>query len=110
MDFSDLLSSSSPVPPKPKTYQDLPLDDIDLGLGGLHYYHLRSLAQLRKAAVYEDNNGSEEGDREEKEIGDNREDSSKDSDFDELGEDVDEEGDVVSLINSNEMSKRLIVI
>ncbi|KAJ8422045.1 hypothetical protein Cgig2_001037 [Carnegiea gigantea] len=35
------------------------------------------------AAEYEDNNGGEEGDREENEVSDSREDSSKDGDFDE---------------------------
>ena len=91
-------SSSNPLQPKRSTCKDPSLDDIDSGLGGLHSYDLRSLSQPCGATKYEDNNGGEEGDGEEIEVGQSEEDSSEDSDFDEAGEEDDEEGDCVSLM------------
>ncbi|KAJ8428331.1 hypothetical protein Cgig2_002684 [Carnegiea gigantea] len=79
VDLSSFFSSSNPVPPTLKSSQDPSLGDIDLGLGP------------STVAEYEDNNGSEEGDREENEVCDSGDDSSQGSDFDESGEDVDEE-------------------
>jgi len=107
MDLFVLFSSSDLVQPKPKSSQDPYLDDIDLGLGRLHSFDLRSLGQPSKAAEYEDNNGGEKGDGKENEVGDNGDDLSKDSDFNESSEDVDEEGDDVSLTNSDERSEQV---
>ena len=79
----------------------------------MHSYDLRSLGQPSRAAEYEDNNGGDEGDRKENEVGDNGEDSSKDSDIDESGKDVDESGkdvdkesDVISLTDVDETSEQ----
>ncbi|KAJ8422526.1 hypothetical protein Cgig2_002555 [Carnegiea gigantea] len=71
---------------------------------GLHCYDLKSLSQPCGATEYEDSNGGEEGDMGENEVSNSVEDLYEDSDFDELGEEDDEEGDAVSLTDSDEMS------
>ena len=76
------------------------MDDINLGLGGLHSYDLRSFSQPSTTAEYAENNGGEEGDREENEVCDSGDDSSEGS------EDVDEEVDVVSLTYLDEMNEQ----
>ncbi|KAJ8432423.1 hypothetical protein Cgig2_016053 [Carnegiea gigantea] len=65
-----------------------------------------SLSQPSRVAQCKDNNVGQEGDREENVVGDSGEGSYEDSDFDELGEDIDEEGDVISLIDSDKMSEQ----
>lgn len=110
MDLSGLFSSSNRVPsswnsaPKPKPSEEPSLDDIDLGLGELHSYDLRSLSKPSRKTEYEDNNGGGEGGREENEVDDSVEDSSDDSDYHQSDEEADEEGDVMSLTDSGEMS------
>lgn len=79
------------------------MDDVDLGLGELHSYDLRSLSWAYGIIEYEDNNGGEDGDREENKVGDSGEDSYEDGNFDEIGGEDDEEGDAISFTNSDEM-------
>ena len=64
------------------------------------------MSQPSRVAEYEDNNVGDEGDREENVVGGSGEDSYEDSDFDELGEDIHEEGDVISLTDSDKMSEQ----
>ncbi|KAJ8446115.1 hypothetical protein Cgig2_000912 [Carnegiea gigantea] len=88
-------------------------DDMEYEVHKLGEDEFMGLVAMRKpsrVAEYEDNNGGDEGDRKANEVGDNGEDSSEDSDIDESGKDVDEEGDVISLIDVDEMSEQEIDI